>query len=280
MMSILGATAEDMEEILKGLGYRAEPKPAAEVKARLEAEDEAVRRAAEAKAAAATANDGAEGEVATVAVDSSATSSEVAEDEVAVEQAAANAPEGGSEIADEVAVQSAAEQPISEIAAPAEADGTTVVAEAVPTGDVGNTTEAEEPKPILLWRQARFERHRGGQRQDQRQRGAQGRHQKVAGAEAGPENQGEAKGGSGERRRFDRDRFKNGKPQGEGRPEHRGGKSQGQRQERRDGQPDWKAGKSGGKPHFQSKPREERPVRIDPDSPFAKLAALRDQLKK
>jgi ATP-dependent RNA helicase SUPV3L1/SUV3 len=26
--------------------------------------------------------------------------------------------------------------------------------------------------------------------------------------------------------------------------------------------------------------REERPVRVDPDSPFAKLAALRDQLKK
>jgi ATP-dependent RNA helicase SUPV3L1/SUV3 len=280
MMSILGATAEDMEEILKGLGYRAEPKPAAEVKARLEAEDEAVRRAAEAKAAAATANDGAEGEVATAAVDGSATSSEVAEDEVAVEQATANAPEGGSEIADEVAVQSAAEQPISEIAEPAEADGATVVAEAVPTDDVGNATEAEEPKPILLWRQARFERHRGGQRQDQRQRGGQGRHQKVAGAEAGPENQSEAKGGSGERRRFDRDRFKNGKPQGEGQPEHRRGKSQGQRQERRDGQPDWKAGKSGGKPHFQSKPREERPVRIDPDSPFAKLAALRDQLKK
>ena len=39
MMSILGATADDIEEILKGLGYRAEPKPAAEVKARLEAID-------------------------------------------------------------------------------------------------------------------------------------------------------------------------------------------------------------------------------------------------
>ena len=30
----------------------------------------------------------------------------------------------------------------------------------------------------------------------------------------------------------------------------------------------------------QGKPREERPQRFDPDSPFAKLAALRDQLKK
>ena len=52
MMSILGATADDMEEILKGLGYRAEPKPAVEVKARLEAQDNAAREAAAAKAAA------------------------------------------------------------------------------------------------------------------------------------------------------------------------------------------------------------------------------------
>ncbi|RUV09155.1 helicase, partial [Mesorhizobium sp. M1A.F.Ca.IN.022.04.1.1] len=52
MMSILGATADDMEEILKGLGYRAEPKPAAEVKAKLDALDNAAREAAAAKLAA------------------------------------------------------------------------------------------------------------------------------------------------------------------------------------------------------------------------------------
>jgi ATP-dependent RNA helicase SUPV3L1/SUV3 len=51
MMSILGANADDIEEILKGLGYRAEPKPAAEVKTRLEALDQAAREAAEAAAA-------------------------------------------------------------------------------------------------------------------------------------------------------------------------------------------------------------------------------------
>lgn len=279
MMSILGATAEDMEEILKGLGYRAEPKPTAEIKAKLEAEDEAARRAAEAKAAAAKVE--AESAIAAASAETSATSSEVAEDAVALEQAAATETESESKTADETAVHPEVEQPVAEVEAPAEADVATPVAEAASAGEAANATEAEEAKPILLWRQARFERHRGGQRQDQRQRGgSQGRHQKVAGAEAGPENQTEGKGGGGERRRFDRDRFKNGKPQGEGRPDHRSGKSQGQRQERRDGQPDWKAGKSGGKPHFQSKPREERPVRIDPDSPFAKLAALRDQLKK
>jgi hypothetical protein len=31
---------------------------------------------------------------------------------------------------------------------------------------------------------------------------------------------------------------------------------------------------------FRQPARDERPSRIDPDSPFAKLAALRDQLKK
>src|SRR5690606_16210760 len=50
MMSILGANAEDMEEILKGLGYRAEPKPAVEVKARLDALDEAAVKAEAEKA--------------------------------------------------------------------------------------------------------------------------------------------------------------------------------------------------------------------------------------
>ena len=55
MMSILGANADDIEEILKGLGYRAEPKPAAEVKARLEAIDQAAREAAAAAAAKAEA---------------------------------------------------------------------------------------------------------------------------------------------------------------------------------------------------------------------------------
>ncbi|MBN9251360.1 MAG: helicase [Mesorhizobium sp.] len=279
MMSILGATAEDMEEILKGLGYRAEPKPAAEIKAKLEADDEAARRTAEAKAAAAKVE--AESAIAVASAETSAVSPEVSEDAVALEQAAAPEPDNGSETADETAVHPEVEQPVAEVEAPAEDDVATPVADAASEGEAAIAPEAEEAKPILLWRQARFERHRGGQRQDQRQRGGpQGRHQKVAGAEAGPENQTEGKGGSGERRRFDRDRFKNGKPQGEGRPDHRSGKPQGQRQERRDGQPDWKAGKSGGKPHFQSKPREERPVRIDPDSPFAKLAALRDQLKK
>ncbi|MDW6021958.1 helicase-related protein [Mesorhizobium sp. BAC0120] len=64
MMSILGATADDMEEVLKGLGYRADAKPAAEVKAKLAALDEAARAAAEAARAAAEAAAKAETEAA------------------------------------------------------------------------------------------------------------------------------------------------------------------------------------------------------------------------
>ena len=52
MMSILGANADDMEEILKGLGYRADARPAADVKARIAEIDEAGGRAAIVKAEA------------------------------------------------------------------------------------------------------------------------------------------------------------------------------------------------------------------------------------
>ncbi|MFK7901823.1 MAG: helicase, partial [Nitratireductor sp.] len=61
MMSILGATHEDMELILKGLGYKSEAKPEAEIKPAPEAET-----ATEAKPAEATADadkaEAAEGE--------------------------------------------------------------------------------------------------------------------------------------------------------------------------------------------------------------------------
>ena len=52
MMSILGANADDMEEILKGLGYRSDARPAAAVKARIAEIDEAARRSHRAKAEA------------------------------------------------------------------------------------------------------------------------------------------------------------------------------------------------------------------------------------
>ncbi|MER9696731.1 helicase-related protein [Mesorhizobium sp. M0133] len=376
MMSILGATADDMEEILKGLGYRAEPKPPAEVKARLEAQDNAAREAAAAKLAEAAAKaeqaqtaEAAAGEaVAEAPTDSSepdaASATEVAAEEPvaevaseAVADAQPEAPAEGSEPA--AAVEATAEvpaidetnaEPAAQEHAPAvaEADATVAenadaltspsmgevaarsdagggdsadetdsadrVADAGATADAGAAPtpalradpphegeggsaepvpEAEAPKPILLWRQGRFEqrpRHRQG-RDNRPRNGQAGRADAPADAAGGQPAPGERPAYQGRRDqrdgaakpRFDRSKFKP-KPQAEG-EQRRDGKPQGERP--REGRPDWKGGRpegkggpQGAKPAFQAKPREERPVRFDPDSPFAKLAALRDQLKK
>lgn len=374
MMSILGATADDMEEILKGLGYRAEPKPPAEVKARLEAQDNAAREAAAAKLAEAAAKaeqaqtaEAAAGEaVAEAPTDSSepdaASATEVAAEEPvaevaseAVADAQPEAPAEGSEPA--AAVEATAEVPaidettaepaaqehapavaeaddtvtesadaftspsMGEVAARSDAGGgdsadetdsadrvadagATTDAGAAPTPALradpphegeGGSAEAEAPKPILLWRQGRFEqrpRHRQDNRRDNRPRNGQAsRADAPADAAGGQPAPGERPAYQGRRDqrdgaakpRFDRSKFKP-KPQAEG-EQRRDGKPQGERP--REGRPDWKGGRpegkggpQGAKPAFQAKPRDERPARFDPDSPFAKLAALRDQLKK
>ncbi|RWJ19701.1 MAG: helicase [Mesorhizobium sp.] len=346
MMSILGATADDMEEILKGLGYRAEPKPAVEVRARLEAQDNAAREAAAAKQAAeeqAEQAKAAEAAIADAAAEAPAESSEsdaAAVAEAAAEVSAKPATEAESvakaqletpaEVTEELpAAEAAAEAPPVSAAQPeAELEAAEVeVASAEPASEASPATEAvsaepaaaaeaatgeaapeaekeaEEPKPILLWRQGRFDqrpRHRHHDNRprdrDNRPRNGQaardGRGDAPADATGGqpagalgsrPAHEGRRDGAG--KPRFDRSKFKP-KPQGET-GERRDGKPQGERPDRRESRPDWKGGRPegkggapGGKPAFQPKPREERPVRFDPDSPFAKLAALRDQLKK
>lgn len=346
MMSILGATADDMEEILKGLGYRAEPKPAAQVKATLDAQDEAARQAAEARAAEAEAAAVEAARAAQVEVAKAAAETSAADPEPAADAAAEAVPEAPAEPpAGDTAGPTAHEQPEAPVemaveetveAAPAEAPVEPLVAEQPLAGAVAEAPmtqaelvpaardaaaastgpqetpaeatatpqtageaapDAEAPKPVLLWRQARFDRQRGGHRHDQRHnqrrgnRNGQGaRNGQPLAEQAQP---GDAQGdrpvhegrrdGAG-KPRFDRGRYKGpsgGKPQGEG---GRDGGPKGERADRREGRGDWKGrgqdGKDGGKPAFQQKPREERPPRFDPDSPFAKLAALRDQLKK
>ncbi|MEW9805993.1 helicase-related protein [Mesorhizobium sp. ZMM04-5] len=289
MMSILGANAEDMEEILKGLGYRAEPKPAEDVKAKLDAFDLAAREAAEQAAAAkaeaaqkaaveaeANATTEAAGQSAEGAADQAdaAAAPEDAPGEPAVSEAAVVEPSSP----DEAAV--AASEDVSNTIDPAAAeparnagetpDGTADsgsiagAAEAEPEAVSQPETPAEESKPILLWRPGRFERPAGGRRHDQRQRHSGGRadgekagHRQGRGRRDGKDGEGQAKPG--------RDRNK-GRPERDSRQDTRKGRSQ-------DG------AERGSKPAFQAR-REERPARIDPLSPFAKLAALRDQLKK
>ncbi|RAZ83081.1 helicase [Mesorhizobium hawassense] len=357
MMSILGATADDMEEILKGLGYRAEPKPAAEVKAKLEAQDNAAREAAAAKLAAEEAARAAKvaADVATtntvaetsaeglepVAVEAPAEAvaevvaqpvagepaevpAEVTQEALPVEDTAAvdttAAPES-AERADALASPS-----MGEVASQSDADegdgadtGTAGAPPALalradpPHEGEGESSEAaageatvgaEEPKPVLLWRQARFDhqrpRHRQDNRRDNRPRGGQPARDGQAGAASGQPGDRPAHEGRREQRdgagmpRFDRSKYKPRPETGDRREggERREGRPQGDRPDRheggrREGRPDWKGNRQdgkgnapGGKPAFQGKPREERPQRFDPDSPFAKLAALRDQLKK
>ncbi|OQM75144.1 helicase-related protein [Manganibacter manganicus] len=245
MMSILGATADDMEEVLKGLGYRAEPKPAEEVKAKLDAFDEAIRQADEARAAAdaAKAAAAADKTVAEPAADESA-------GPVAAESAADNAEAPQMPRETDATIADAPVETPSEPQAPAPIEASTEApqaGEAEARPESAAEEEAEAPKPVLLWRQARFDRHKGGQRHNQRQR-----------ADGASRERGD-KANAGNGNRFTRQgKRPDGKPA-------KGGKG-GERANRNAG--------------FAPKPREERPVRIDPDSPFAKLAALREQLKK
>ncbi len=218
MMSILGATADDMEAILKGLGYRGEPKPAEEVAAHLKALDEAAaekdatQKAEEAKPAEPVA-EGADAATQTGAVAAQP------DEQVAVEPAAAETPEEAPTPVAEIKPDATPEAMVDESAAETPAEK--------PAG------EEEEPKPVLIWRQARFD--------GRKRHGA----------------------GKGNPRQQARGRQERDGPQKRGKPHRKDGEKPGFKRK--------------GAPH---RPREERPARIDPDSPFAKLAALKDQLKK
>jgi ATP-dependent RNA helicase SUPV3L1/SUV3 len=135
----------------------------------------------------------------------------------------------------------------------------------------------EEEKPIMLWRPGRFGDR---QRQENRGRGRRGQPREGQPREGQPDRPAGRSGEGGKGRFENRFKDKGDRPRGDrpdrggpgGKPERdRGGKGdRNDRGDRGDRRP----------AAFQQKPREERPVKFDPDSPFAKLAALRDQLKK
>jgi ATP-dependent RNA helicase SUPV3L1/SUV3 len=332
MLSILGATPDDMEEILKGLGYRAEPKPAEAVKAKLDEIDAAAQAAAEARAAEAAALPPSplEGEVPPQGAEagaesgSDAPSSEQAEtsdqaphdENVCVVEASPpdRTSSGHPPLEGEGDGGAALSSPLEGEVPPQEAEGGAEAGPDAPSSEQAETSDqaphdenvcvveasppdrsssghlplegegdggaAEPPKPILLWRQQRFDRPR--QRHDHRGRGG-ARHGRPGDAPAGDQQAGEKQDG------WKKGRGRSQEGQG-GQEQRQGRPQQGERQDRRDGRPGWKGkpdnrrndqkGGQGGKPAFQQRPREEKPARFDPDSPFAKLAALRDQLKK
>ncbi len=226
MLSILGATPDDMEEILKGLGYRADSVKSEEAAAFLASQNGSAAPTAEAAPAA-----------------------EAGEAEKA-DHDDADASESESETA--VASPAPAEVASGDLSAPQDAPAADA---ATPSGDA----EPVEAKPVLLWRP--------GSRNENQRHG--GQHRGRQGDQRGDRGRGNQ---SGDRRE--------GRPQG-GRPAHANGrdaKPQGNRPER--GERHDRSDR-GGKPQqkFEARPpRKEKP--IDPDSPFAKLAALKEQMKK
>ena len=204
MLSILGATPDDMEEILKGLGYRADSVPADEARAFLVGQDANV---------------------------------------IPTPTPTPNENAGSSEA--QVEEETSGVEAASESAAP-------VVPSDAPAEVAVEDTEANEPKNVLLWRPGgrnegqQNARHKGGRPASEERRDG-----RRPGASADGKNRG------------------NGAKRGD--RQDRGDRKERPQRAERDGKPQTA--------RFEAKPpRKEKP--IDPDSPFAKLAALKEQMKK
>ncbi len=291
MTSLTGCSGEDFASILKSLGYRMDrrpkpPEPVIEAVPVIASTEPVVESAAPDVDAPAVAVDEPALETVEAIVDTAETS---------VAEALPDNPETAQEFPP-VAQEEAAVEPSAAADPTASPEPTEVSVEAA-------TTTPAEPEMIEVWRQGRAEgqqrppRHKP-QRRDRPQRND--RPQPVAGAPAAAgeavaqdavqaTTPGDQKPAETERR-FRR---------GGGRPDNRDnrGKGDGNREGRRDerGKPearrDFKPREDRGdrgprrddRPAEKFKPREERRERYekppDPNSPFAKLAALKAQLE-
>jgi len=285
MLSILGATLEDMEEILKGLGYRADAVKAEEASAHLATQDAA---SVPATAAETPADDTAE--------KADHDDADGATEETAAEPSVAEAASADVDTPVAETVKTAAPDEAVETSAPDEASAPE---EAVSASE--ETGEPVEPKPVLLWRlggrndnqrQARggHGERRGGQGQERGQNQERGdRNRRPGGGEGGDGNRGgEGRDNNRHNRGKDGGNRDGGRPQqprGDRNNQPRGDQPRGDRQDRKDrgernDRNDRNNNRGGSQPlRFEAKPpRKEKP--IDPDSPFAKLAALKEQMKK
>jgi ATP-dependent RNA helicase SUPV3L1/SUV3 len=253
MMSILGAKAEDMEEILKGLGYRSEPRDSALVTRRTEEIDAAEAARLAGPAAADHGDSMADPNVAATAVEAPSEEAATADEPASVDADAAQQI-AGPDISLEAPHPDQAGLDHGDMQA--DPDVSPTVEQADQPVPALPEEPAEEPKPILLWRPGRFEgrgrnqQNRRNQRNDNPRTGDRPRQPRPDQQQAGnPRERNNRKGGKPGGGKFNRNE--------QGRPER---------------QHDTAA--------KARPPREDKPVRIDPDSPFAKLAALRDQLRK
>ncbi|WP_183804237.1 helicase-related protein [Mycoplana azooxidifex] len=301
MLSILGATPDDMEEILKGLGYRADSVKAEDAATFLAAEDAKLAPKAESDVPAAAE---VSGEVASAAADeadaegeTTATEAPAVTEEAAAPEAPAVAetpvePEATAAVEAAPVGEAESTEPEAAAAEPAAAEaGTETVADAgvEPVADTGAETvaaaaasEGEAPaevRPVLLWRPGGRNDRTDNARQGQRGHGERGQGERGQGERRG--DRGQKPGGRQDGDRRDGDRRD--APRQGGRPEFakgRDGKPQGGRPDRNERNDRPQHDDRGGKPaKFEARPpRKEKP--IDPDSPFAKLAALKEQMKK
>jgi ATP-dependent RNA helicase SUPV3L1/SUV3 len=284
MTSLTGTSGEDFASVLRSLGYRMEkrPKPA-EAPVRLVPEATPAESAAEAPAAEATAETSPETPV-----------------EAAIAPVTEAAPEPTAEQPEPAAsIQAAPETPAVAAVAPEAAE--------TPPAVAGAKVEEKpaEPEMIEVWRPGRppeERRQRPPRREGERrprpdrrprpQVAAQNGAQAAAPAEAAAVPATETT--EARPQRHDRPRHGRGvrpeggdRPEREGRPqqrERRGGERPDRdRNDRRDDRPR-REGRRDFKDRDRGEPREwidpkERRGQADPNSPFAKLAALKEQLE-
>ena len=272
-MSILGANADDMEEILKGLGYRSEPKPAAEVRSKLQELDAAVVAASRRRPrpqppeATAAAGEPHAAEFADPAAPARRRSLRRRRTSAGPAQAEA----GELPDAPAVAVPDVPLMPVETALAPSRARA-------------GRACRRRPSLPrrrpsLPSWRRRLILQSRPRSRS--RSRLAPGA---VRSSACPPPGHRSSAAGSGTA-------FPARLPPAPGAagrasaPSPRPSRAQAATASLAAGAPRRHVARRqrpplADKPAFASKPREERAPRFDPDSPFAKLAALRDQLKK
>jgi len=283
MTSLTGTSGEDFASVLRSLGYRMDkkPKPAEPAPAPVETPP------SEPAAAEAVSPE--------------------APVENAVEPAAEAAPDAAAAPAEPVAAAEAApEAPVAEAAAPSAAEPAVSEAAAEHTAEAKAEEKPAEPETIEVWRPGRppdERRQRPPRREGERrhrpdrrprpqvaaqpaQNGAQAAAPAETAAAAAPAEQSQSERHD-RRPRPARGRAEGGeRPERESRPqqrERRGGerpdRDRGERSDRprREGRRDFKD-RDRGEPREWIDPKERR-GQADPNSPFAKLAALKEQLE-
>ena len=319
MTSLVGCSGEDFASILKSLGYTAEARPgpaitvplvpaaatapAAPAVAAEASSEEAVAAQADAAEPVGDEVPDAEGETAAdnapaaeeapaaeaeaapavgevpddaagAPVEEAAATEASATEASATEASATDAPHAGAEQPADGVTEPMAESIAEPPAASAEETAPETAAEAQPAAaDMADASGAEgegaaEIPQIEVWRLQRHQRPAHQRPQNRPRGGGRGRDGGQQGQHPG---QGRPEGGRPEQRRAEGDGPRPGRDRGPRRDRFEGG-----RPERRDDQRNAEQRHSGPRPD-QRPPRRERAP--DPDSPFAKLAALKAQLE-